>query len=183
MTNAVRIVLNYKDYEALPNDGRKYEIHEGELSVTPAPTPQHQRFSRELFRILDAHVRQRELGEVFYAPIDVIFADTSIVQPDLVYLTSEQSALVTSRGIEGAPTLLVEILSPSTAQIDRHTKLQLYARHGVPHYWIVDGETRSIEAYALADGRYVLDARGAGDARFTARPFLDLEIALASLWP
>ena len=179
----VQVVLNYKDYEALPNDGRRYEIHEGELSVTPAPSPQHQRISRELFRILDAHVRQRGFGEVFFAPIDVIFADTSIVQPDLVYLTSEQSSIVTSRGIEGAPTLLVEILSPSTAQIDRHTKLQLYARYAVPHYWIVDGETRSIEeAYARTEGRYVLDARGVGDAHVAARPFQDLDIPLASLW-
>lgn len=181
--DAVRVVLNYKDYEALPNDGRRYEIHEGELSVTPAPAPRHQRNLRELFRLIDAHVRGRALGEVFFAPIDVIFSDISIVQPDLVYLTSEQASLVTSRGIEGAPTLLVEILSPSSTQIDRHTKLQLYARHGVPYYWIVDGETRSIEAYALTDGRYVLDARAVGDSRFAAQPFADLDIALAVLWP
>jgi Uma2 family endonuclease len=179
----VRVVLNYKDYEALPNDGRRYEIHEGELAVTPAPSPQHQRISRELFRILDTHVRARGLGEVFYAPIDVILSDISIVQPDLVYLATERLRLISSRGIEGAPTLLVEILSPSTARIDRHAKLQLYASHAVPDYWIVDGETRTIEAYSLTDARYTLNARAAGDERVVARPFADLGIALASLWP
>ena len=180
--NTARVVLNYKDYEALPNDGRRYEIHAGELSVTPAPSPRHQRILRELFRILDAHVRSRGLGEVFFAPIDVIFTDVSIVQPDLVYLTSEQRTLVSSRGIEGAPTMLVEILSPSTAQIDRHAKLQLYARHGVPYYWIVDGETRSIEAYSLTDARHTPAAHAVGSERFAARPFADLEIPLAALW-
>src|SRR5207244_840704 len=113
----------------------------------------------------------------------VIFSDTSIVQPDLLFLTTAQLSLITSRGIEGAPTLVVEILSPSTTQIDRHTKLQLYARYVVPHYWIVDGDTRSIEAYALTGGRYAVEARAAGDARFMARPFADLDVGLASLWP
>ena len=178
----VQVVLNYKDYEALPNDGRRYEIHEGELSMTPAPSPQHQRILRELFRILDTHVRTLGLGEVFFAPIDVILSDVSIVQPDIVYLTTERSRLVTSRGIEGAPALVVEILSPSTAQIDRHAKLQLYAGHGVPHYWIVDGETRSIEAYSLGNGRYAVGARGRGEERFSAEPFPELGFPLSSLW-
>lgn len=69
------VILTYKDYEALPADGRRYEIHEGELSVTPAPSPQHQRISRNLFRLLDASVRTRGIGEVLYAPLDVILSD------------------------------------------------------------------------------------------------------------
>ncbi|MGQ0570061.1 MAG: Uma2 family endonuclease [Armatimonadota bacterium] len=178
----MRVILNYKDYETLPHDGKRYEIHEGGLSVTPAPSPQHQRILRELFRILDAHVRSRDLGEVFFAPIDVILSDISIVQPDLVYLATDRRRLVSSRGIEGAPSLLVEILSPSTAHIDRHAKLQLYASHGVPDYWIVDGEARSIEAYSLTDARSTLAVRAVGDERLAAAPFADLEIPLAALW-
>jgi Uma2 family endonuclease len=78
--------------------------------------------------------------------------------------------------------LVIEILSPSSARTDRHVKLQLYARHGVLHYWIVDPDGRSVEAYTLAEGRYVLAARAAGDATFAAPPFVDLAIPLGSLW-
>ena len=85
-----RVILTYKDYEALPADGRRYEIHDGELSVTPAPSPQHQRISANLFLILHEHVESRNLGEVLYAPIDCILAETTIVQPDLVYLDTSQ---------------------------------------------------------------------------------------------
>jgi Uma2 family endonuclease len=178
----VRVVLTYKDYEALPDDGRRYEIHDGELGVNPAPSPEHQRHSRRLFTSLNAHVEARGLGEVFFSPIDVILSDTAIVQPDIVYVASERLGAVSSRGIEGPPTLVIEILSPSTARTDRHVKLQLYARHRVPHYWIVDPEGRTLEAYTLVESRYALAAHAAGHATFAAPPFADLAIPLASLW-
>ena len=78
------VALTYRDYAALPDDGRRYEIHDGELSMMPAPSPQHQIVSANLFRILDAHVRSNGLGMVLFAPFDVILTDTAIVQPDLV---------------------------------------------------------------------------------------------------
>lgn len=87
-----RVVLTYKDYEALPADGRRYEIHDGELSVTPAPNSEHQRISRNLFVVLHRYVEERRLGEVLYAPIDVILADTSIVQPDIVFLDPSRAS-------------------------------------------------------------------------------------------
>lgn len=178
-----RVVLTYKEYEALPADGRRYEIHDGELSVTPAPSPLHQRISGNLNDILRQHVKARHLGEVFYAPIDCILSETTIVQPDLVYLDAARLPLVSARGIEGAPTLAVEILSPSTTLIDRSTKLQLYARHGVPYYWIVDPEARTIEAYSLSEGAYQLVMRAAGREAVSLPPFSDLAFAPASLWP
>lgn len=179
----VRVILTYKDYEALPNDGRRYEIHEGELSVTPAPTPDHQRTSRSLFRLLDPHVRAHGLGELFYAPIDVILSDITIVQPDLVYVEARRLASITSRGIEGPPTLIVQVLSPSTARIDRTTNLQLFARHGVPYYWIVDPEARVIEAYVLREGTYDLALRASGSNPVPLPPFDDLPIIPDSIWP
>jgi len=131
------VVLTYKDYEALPADGRRYEIHDGELSVAPAPSPQHQMVSRNLFRILDGYVRVRGIGEVLYAPIDVILSDTSIVQPDIVYLDTAvqpdivyldtaQLGRISRRGIEGAPTLVVSRthLAPLAALIERHGELE-----------------------------------------------------------
>jgi Uma2 family endonuclease len=178
-----RVILTYKDYEALPADGRRYELHEGELSVTPAPSPQHQRISRNLNEVLQQHVKARGLGEVLYAPIDCILGETTVVQPDLVYLDVTRVPAVSARGIEGPPTLVVEILSPTTTLIDRSTKRQLYARHGVPYYWIVDPEARTVEAYSLAEGGYQLAARATGPLAVSLPPFPDLGLVPDSLWP
>jgi Uma2 family endonuclease len=178
-----RVILTYKDYEVLPADGRRYELHEGELSVTPAPSPQHQRIIRNLNEVLWHHVKSRGLGEVFFAPIDCILGETTVVQPDLVYLDTGRLSIVSSRGLEGAPTLVVEILSPTTTLIDRSTKRQLYARYGVPYYWIADPEAHTIEAYGLSEGGYQLAARVAGREPVSLPPFLDLTFAPATLWP
>lgn len=178
-----RVVLTYKDYEALPADGRRYEIHDGELSVTAAPNTQHQRVSANLFIALRRHVEERGLGEVLYAPIDVILADTSIVQPDIVFLDPTRRSAVSRRGIEGPPTLAVEIISPSTTGIDRTTKRQLYAKYGVPYFWLVDPEARVIEALALDAGTYVLAWRVSGDRPVGLLPFPDLGLVVERLWP
>ena len=178
-----RVILTYKDYEALPADGRRYEIHDGELSVTPAPSPRHQEISGNLNEILRGHVKTRGLGKVFYSPIDCILSDITVVQPDLLYLDPGRLNLVSDRGIEGPPTLVVEILSPTTTAIDRSTKRQLYAKYGVPHYWIVDPEARVVEAYVLSEGVYQLSARVAGSEPVSLPPFPDLAFVPASLWP
>ncbi len=178
-----RVVLTYKDYEALPADGRRYELHEGELSVTPAPTPHHQRILGNLNEILRQHVKARGIGEMFFAPIDCILGETTVAQADLAYLDPTRLSLVSGRGIEGAPTLVVEILSPSTTLIDRSTKRQLYTRHGIPNYWIVDPEARTVEAYGLGEGGYRLHARASGSDPVPLPPFPDLAVAPAALWP
>jgi len=117
-----RIRLTYEDYCDLPDDGLRYEILDGELEIRPSPNIDHQRVSRDLVRILQAHVEARGLGEVFDAPCDVLLAATTIVVPDLVFVSGARAALVTKRAIEGAPDLLVEILSPSSTRRDRHTQ-------------------------------------------------------------
>ncbi len=178
-----RVVLTYKDYEALPADGRRYEIHDGELSVTPAPNTAHQRITRNLFVVLHRYVAEQHLGEVLFAPIDVILADTSIVQPDIVFLDPTRRSAVSRRGIEGPPTLAVEIISPSTTGIDRTTKRQLYARYGVPYFWLVDPEARMIEALALEAGTYAVAARASGSRPIGIPPFPDLGLVADRLWP
>jgi len=177
-----RVVLTYRDYEALPADGRHYELHDGELFVTAAPALPHQRLVGRLFVLLRQHVEVHGLGEVFVSPVDCILSDTTVVQPDVVYLESARSPLASTRGIEGPPTLAVEILSRSTALADRGAKLQLYARHGIPHYWIVDPEARSIESYILTEGVLRAAARLTGTDRGSLQPFPGLTIAVATLW-
>jgi Uma2 family endonuclease len=172
--------LTYQDYAALPDDGRRYQILDGELCVTPAPGSRHQEVSGNIFAALHGHVKVRRLGKVFPAPFDVILSDVSIVQPDVVFVANDRLDRVSARGLEGAPTLAVEILSPSTATLDRQRKLDLYARHGVTYYWIVDGEARTIEAYRLTGGAHEL-APLTGEAPVAVEPFPGL--VLTDLWP
>ena len=179
---ATRAILTYRDYAALPADGRRYELHDGELSVTAAPAPRHQIVSGNLFTVLRRHVETHRLGVVLYSPVDLILSDTTVVQPDLLYLRTGQLSAITGRGIEAPPALVIEILSPSTTQIDRGIKRQLYARHGVPHYWIVDVEGRRIEAYGLADRAYVLATALEGGRPGSLPPFSDLEIDPGRVW-
>lgn len=180
---STRVILTYKDYAALPGDGKRYELHEGELSMTPAPNTKHQQVSRNLFRLLDQFVGERALGEILYAPLDCILSDITIVQPDIIYLESDRRGLISARGIEGPPTLVVEILSPSTTQIDRGTKLQLYARYGVPYYWIVEPEPISFEVFALRGKEYQLVLRASGSSPVSPVPFRDLLLVPESLSP
>src|SRR5438132_4535687 len=136
------IKLTYEDYVDLPDDGRRYEILDGELEVSPAPAPRHQAVSLNLVWILHGHVQERGLGSVYYAPIDVILADTSIVQPDLVFIAAGRESIVSSRGIEGAPDLAVEILSPWSVRRDRVAKAARYARYDTRPYWRADRDAR-----------------------------------------
>ena len=101
----------------------------------------------------------------------------------MVYLDTTRLSILSDRGSEGPPTLVVEILSPSTTLIDRSTKRQLYARYGVPYYWIVDPEARTIEAYSLSEGGYQLVTRATGSQTITLPPFPDLALIPGSLWP
>jgi len=178
-----RDVLTYQDYAATPDDGLHYEILDGDLSVTASPVPRHQRVLANLNDILRAHVRVSDLGEVLFAPIAVILADTTIVEPDLVYLASDRATLVSHRGIEGPPTLVVEVLSPSTSLRDCGIKRELYARYGVPWYWIVDPEARIVEVLQLTEGIYHRIARVTGPDAVRLPPFPDLVLAVDTLWP
>ena len=180
---AVRVVLTYDDYVALPDDGKRYEIHDGELSVSPSPTFRHQDVLATLLGLLRAHVLENDLGAVVPAPITVILAETSIVEPDIIYIAKDRMSIVSARGtVDGAPTLAVEILSPSTARIDRQRKLQLYARHSVRYYWIVDLDLRVIDVYRLESGAYGRPARRSGADLAGLPPFPKLMIDAATLW-
>ncbi len=117
------------------------------------------------------------------SPLDVILSESSIVQPDIVFLDDARLGAISRRGIEGPPTLVIEVLSPSTTLIDRSTKRQLYARHGVPFYWLVDPEGRAIEALVLGPEGYSLAVRASGDEPLVLPPFPDLALVPAALWP
>ncbi|MDF0652186.1 MAG: Uma2 family endonuclease [Nitrospira sp.] len=172
--------LDYSDYAAVPDDGCRYEMVDGGLLVTPAPSPLHQRVSKRLQRCLEAYFEQRGLGEVFDAPVDVILTPHDVVQPDLVVVS--QPTQVSERGIEGAPLLAVEILSPTTRERDRTIKARRYSTLGIAHYWIVDPEARGVECYALQGPQYVLCVEGQGPITITHPHFAQLTLPLSDLW-
>jgi len=177
-----KAALTYADYAALPNDGNRYEILDGELFVTPSPASRHQIVLANLVSVLSPYVRQRGTGMVLFAPLDVIFADTSIAVPDLIYLDNERRSLLSNRGMEGPPTLVVEILSPSTARTDRRRKFALYARFGVDFYWIIDPIERTLEAFRREATGYVLTRRAISGEACRLSPFDDLDLAIDDLW-
>lgn len=182
-----RVAWTYQDYAALPDDGKRYEIHDGELSVTPAPSLLHQFVLGKLFKALDDHVTERSLGVVMLSPLDVILSDvpgeTTILQPDIVYVDNRHFEALHMRGVEGAPTLAVEIHSPSTVVIDRTRKRELYARYGVAYLWFVHLDTRELEAHVLELAEYRLAARVSGTEPVDLPPFTDLGLVPSSLWP
>ena len=128
---SLKTKLEYSDYVHIPSDGKRYELLEGDLHVTPAPSPLHQRVSKRLQRMLEAYFEETGRGEVFNALIDVILTNQDVVQPDLVLVTNAEQ--ISKRGIEGPPLLLVEVLSPSTREYDRTAKANRYAMLGV--FW------------------------------------------------
>ncbi len=137
----------------MPEDGNRYEAIGGELCVSPPPRPPHQWVSANLFQALTDLLVRPGFGRLFYAPIGVEFPDTEEgVQPDLLFVSAERLSIVTEDWIRGAPDLVIEILSPSTARRDRTVKRHLYQRQGVPEYWIVDLDAKQIEVWRFAAG-------------------------------
>lgn len=174
-----RAKLTYADIEHTPGDGRRVELLDGVLAVTPSPSLLHQRVSRRLQRALEEYFHTTRRGEVFNAPVDVILSVHDVLVPDLV-VVADRSAL-TDRAIEGVPLLVVEILSPSTARHDQVTKAERYADFGVLHLWLVEPVTGVIECRMNVDGQFVEILR-ASDGIFRHRDFEGLSFDVAGLW-
>ena len=148
-----RIKFTYTDYLLLP-EGDRRELIEGDFYMVPSPSFRHQSISRDISTPLWDYVRTNGLGVVVWAPMDVGLTQESVVQPDILFISNERREIITDNNISGAPDLVVEILSPSTADRDRELKLRLYARHGVREYWIVDPDERTVQVMSLGTGGY-----------------------------
>jgi Uma2 family endonuclease len=147
----------YEDYRRLPDDGWIYEVIKGELYMSPAPTPIHQENKGNLFAELRDYGRKHDAGKAYDAPIDVILPGlANPVQPDVLFIVKERLHIVKKGRIEGAPDVIVEVLSPWNWNVDRREKFTTYARAGVREYWIVDPRARTIELFFLRDGTYSL---------------------------
>lgn len=176
--------LTYDDYLRLPDDGKRYEIIDGELYVTPAPSTRHQSVVSNLLRLVGAFVYHRKLGRLWTAPLDVLFGEHDLAQPDLVFVSAERMEIVTEPAVQGAPDLVAEILSPSTGKRDEGIKLRLYEREGVREYWLLYPETETVKVFRRREDHLDPAAElsaAAGDT-LTSPLFPGLELDVASLF-
>ncbi|MBZ5515422.1 MAG: Uma2 family endonuclease [Acidobacteriia bacterium] len=174
--------FTYEDLQHFPDDGNRYEIVDGELFVTPSPIPLHQRIIMNLSAQLWQHVRTHGLGEVFTAPLDIVFSDITVLEPDILFVSQARLHIIGEKNLSGPPDLVVEVLSESSSRLDREIKPKQYALHGVPEFWRIDPWVQTVEVFQLHLGNYDLAASlGVGD-ELTSPLFPGLSLHVSSLW-
>jgi Uma2 family endonuclease len=171
----------FEDYLKTPEDER-YELIEGELLMTPSPVPKHQRISGKIDFILRKFVTENNIGEVFYAPCDVLLDEENVVQPDILFISKERLGIIGEKNIQGVPDLVIEIISESTAYRDLVQKKKLYARFGIKEYWIVVPGEESIEVYILKDNTYILYKAYSKDDTLESPYLKDLKLGLKGIF-
>lgn len=179
VTNEAR-QWTYEDLFSLPDD-KRYEIIDGELYEMPGANSDHAIAIANVIAVLLPVVR-RLAGRVLTAPLDVFLLGANPVQPDVLVLLPDQLDLISRRGIEGAPALVVEVLSPSNPAHDRVRKRDLYARAGMREYWIVSPEAAIVEVLALEGGAYRLHVRAGGDETVTSSLLPELTFPASALF-
>ena len=175
----------YDDYVLMPDDRLRREIIDGNLYVTPTPNIKHQAVSRNLLFRLARHIRDQSLGYLYDAPCNVIFSDTNVVQPDIVYVSNERAdEIITEKNIRGVPDLVVEILSDSSRKTDQTIKCSLYERFGVPEYWIVDPVADTIKIYRREGAAYrrVAELNNAAGDVLTTPLLPELRLSLSDVF-
>jgi Uma2 family endonuclease len=173
-----KVKFTYEDYLCLPDNGKRYQVIEGELYMVPAPTPNHQDILLKLGILLREFVEEHKLGKVYCAPCDVILSPEDIVQPDIFFISSERQHIITERNIQGAPDLVAEILSPTTAKLDKTLKTRLYERFGVKEYWLVDPEEKRIAVYESKGAKFGLaqEVKQEGKVSSKVLPRFEVEV-------
>ena len=176
------VKLTYDDFVLFRDDGKRHELIEGEHYVTPSPNIRHQQISGDLFALIWTCLEAHPLGRIFHAPLDVVFTEFDVVEPDLLYVSNDRAAeVVTSQHVRGTPNIVIEIASPATRKRDETIKRRLYERAGVSEYWIVDPETDVVRVYRRTTAgfdRAIELSREANDVLTTSLlPGLDLPLA------
>lgn len=173
---------SFADLERMPNDGRRYELYDGEIVVVPAPLPRHQDIVLKITRALDDYARERG-GKVFVSPLDIVFSEYNVLQPDVIFFQASRLHLIDlDKVTRHAPDLAVEVLSPSTRKRDRGRKMHIYLRYGVKEYWVVDPVNRSIDRYELTDDGYALVQSASETDTLRSRLLPELQIPTSSLF-
>jgi len=182
MAVARQLLLTKEDYRLLPDSGPRYQLIEGELYLSPSPNRYHQIVSRNIEFLLLKYLEEHPVGELYHAPFDVYLSEHDVYQPDIVFVKKEHFEVLTDAGIEGTPDLVVEILSPSNAYLDKKAKLHSYARTGVNELWLVDPDTRLVQVYFPQQSAQSPSATHGEKDSFVSPHLPGLEIALAAIF-
>ena len=176
--------LTYDEFQTLPRDGSKrFELIEGEVFMTPSPNTKHQMAAGNLHFALRRFIDDHDLGRVFFAPYDIVFSRWTALEPDLLFIRKERLSIITDANVQGAPDLVIEILSPSNKAYDRKTKHRVYEKAGVPEIWYFDPENDSGEILNLgADGCYLVTAKLSGNAAIVSRALPGLSLTLGEVF-
>jgi Uma2 family endonuclease len=182
MGQAESLMITVHEYMAMPEGSPYHQLIEGELFMSPSPNWRHQKISRNIERILERYLEKQDLGELFHAPMDVILNETNVYQPDVLFFTYKGNARLGERCVEGAPDFVVEILSESTAHLDRDRKRKIYAQRGVKELWFVDPQEKQIIVFDLQkSAKAPVGTYGIADA-FNPQTFAALTIDCAEIF-
>ena len=174
--------MTYDQYCLLPEDRNRYELFYGELVMTPSPTHRHQAVVVRLTIALGNFVEKNALGEVFVAPLDILFDEHTVLQPDILFISRDRLGILGDEIVEGAPDLVVEVLSPSTFYNDLRRKMTTYSQFGVQEYWIVDPEKQTIELYARAGDKLQLGRQFSSDDTLESPLLAGFRLAVKSIF-
>src|ERR1700722_13506557 len=142
-------LINRHDYQEMPEGPPYYQVIEGDLIMSPSPNIYHQEILGRIYSLISQFLDKHPLGKVYFAPVDVFLGDINVYQPDILFISNQRRSIITGQGIEGAPDLVVETLSPSTARYDKGSKRKIYARFGVKELWLVGPDERTVQVYFL----------------------------------
>lgn len=170
------------DYLNLNENDIKSEIINAELIMTPAPAIYHQKILREVFLQLNEFIKKYNLGEILFSPVDVFFDQINVFQPDIVFIEKQNLKIIKEHGIEGAPDLVVEVISPTNSYIDRYSKKAKYEEFGVKEYWIVDPGNKTLEIFVLKEGVYELFLFLAEDGKVFSKLLKEVNFELFNIW-
>ena len=151
---APSVKFTYEDFVNFPDDGKRHEIIDGEHYVTTSPSLKHQAIVANLIVSVATYLKANPIGFAVGSPLDVVFSELNVVEPDLQYISRERFDVLTKQNVQGAPDLVVEILSPGTRRTDEITKRKLYERWGVQEYWVVDPELDAVKVYRRTGDRF-----------------------------
>jgi Uma2 family endonuclease len=174
-------LYTYDDYLKI-NDDNRYELIGGKLVLVPAPKTIHQRIIGRLYAYIFDYVSKNDLGDLLIAPTDVVLTEKDKPQPDILFVSKERLNIITEANVQGAPDLVIEILSPSTSKWDKVEKSRLYYKHGVKEYWIVDPESKVIEIFVPGEKNWNLFQALSAEEILTSHLLTGLEILLKDIF-
>ncbi|MBU6401316.1 MAG: Uma2 family endonuclease [Verrucomicrobia bacterium] len=170
------------DYMAMREGPPYYQVVEGDLVMSPSPETYHQDIAGNIYFLIRSYLDRHAVGTVLFAPLDLFLDDVDVYQPDSMFVSTARRSIITDHGLEGAPDLVVEVLSPGTARLDQGAKRTIYARAGVRELWLVDPRTKTVAVFRLPENAETPAATYGVDAVFESPLFPSLKFGGASIF-